>query len=59
MGGLEVIGGVVLFIGLMAVLFCLVLAVSARQGRGAVGLFIFGTFLCCILLAIVSAILLG
>ncbi len=59
MGGPEMIGGIVLFIGLMAVLFCLALAASARQGRGAVGLFILGAFLCCILLAAVSAIFLG
>ncbi len=58
MGGPEILCGVVLW-GLTAVLFCLALAVSAYQGRGAIGLFIFGALLCCFLLAVISAIFLS
>lgn len=59
MSGLEIICGIVLFIGLMAVLFCASLAASARHGRGAIGFFVFATLFCCLLVAVISTIFFG
>lgn len=59
MGGPEILCITIIFIGLMAVLFCMGLAASARQGRGAIGFFIFATLFCCLLVAVISAIFFG
>jgi hypothetical protein len=45
---------VVLFIGVIALLFCLILAILARQEREAVGLFVLALFFCCLLVVVIS-----
>jgi len=53
-GPLEAICGVVLSIGVIALLFCLILAILARQEREAVGLFVLALFFCCLLVVVIS-----
>jgi len=53
-GLLEAICGVVLSIGVIASLFCLILAVMARREREASGLFALAALFCCLLLVAIS-----
>jgi len=52
-GPLEAICGVVLSIGVIASLFCLVLAVMARREREASGLFALAALFCGLLVAVI------
>jgi len=53
-GPWEVICGAVLFIGLFASLFCLMLAVLAQREREAAGLFVLAVLFCCLLVMAIS-----
>ncbi len=53
-GPLEAICGAVLFIGVFASLFCLILAVMARREREASGLFVLAALFCDLLLVAIS-----
>jgi hypothetical protein len=53
-GPLEAICGAVLFIGIFASLFCLILAVIAQREREAAGLFVLALLFCCLLVMVIS-----
>jgi hypothetical protein len=53
-GPWEAICGVVRLIGVIALLFCLILAILARQEREAVGLLVLALLFCCLLVVVIS-----
>jgi hypothetical protein len=55
-GPLEAICGAVLFIGSIVLLFCLILMMTARQARGAIGFFILAILFCCFLILLIPLV---
>ncbi|MBC7226560.1 MAG: hypothetical protein H5T61_04945 [Thermoflexales bacterium] len=48
--------GMVLLIGIVAALFCLILALVNSRERGAAGLFVLSALFCCFLVVLISSL---